>query len=265
MMTQPPSQPRQLTITRPLAFLDLETTGKTIGLDRIVEIGVLKAMPDGTEMTFGIRVNPEAPISTEATAIHGIADRDIQGAPTFRQIAPRLAKFLDGCDFAGYSILNFDLPMLQAEFRRVGTPLLVEGRQILDVMSIYVLKEPRDLNAAYRFYCGSEHRGAHSASADARACREVLQGQLRMYADLPNTPVGLSAFINEHSRARTLDSGGWFETRNGSPAFARGKHQGRPIQEVANSDPDYLEWMLSTDPPTDTIRVVRSVLPDFGR
>src|SRR5262249_34111793 len=107
--------------------------------------------------------------------------------------------------------------------------------------------------------------GAHSASADARACWQVLQGQLSMYPDLPATPKGLSAFIAEHRKARTLDSGGWFETRHGKPAFGRGKYQGRMIREVADSDPDYLEWMLSTDLPKDTIAVIRSILPNFGK
>jgi DNA polymerase III subunit epsilon len=259
------SQRRSISITKPLAFLDLETTGRTIGLDRIVEIGVLKITADGKEEQFETRVNPEMRIPKEASRVHGIRDRDVQSAPTFGKVAPRLVRFLDRCDFVGYNILNFDLPMLQAEFRRVGTPLAVEGRQVVDAMSIYFLKEPRDLNAAYRFYCGSEHGGAHSASADARACWRVLQGQLRMYADLPNTPKGLSAFIAEHRKARTLDSGGWFETRHGKPAFARGKYQGRMIREVADSDREYLEWMLSTDLPKDTIAVISSVLRNFGK
>src|SRR5262249_143569 len=103
------SQRRSISITKPLAFLDLETTGKTIGLDRIVEIGVLKITPDGKEEQFETRVNPEMKIPREASRIHGIRDRDVQSAPTFGKVAPRLARFLDRCDFVGYNILNFDL------------------------------------------------------------------------------------------------------------------------------------------------------------
>ncbi len=256
---------RLFVVRTPLAFLDLETTGRALGLDRILEIGVLKVAPDGTEVKFEARVNPEMRIPREATDVHGISDRDVHNEPVFGKIAPRLAKFLEGCDLAGYNILNFDLPILEAEFRRVGIPFIVEGRAVIDVMAIYFQKEPRDLKAAHRFYCGREHNRVHSASADARACLQVLQGQLKMYHNLPNTPEGLSAFISEHRRSRTLDSGGWFDTRHGKPAFARGKHQGMLIREVAESAPDYLDWMLSQGLPKDTIKVIRSVLPSFGK
>jgi DNA polymerase-3 subunit epsilon len=263
--SQPASKERSVIIKTPLAFLDLETTGRVLDLDRIVEIGIVKVMPGGKEETFEMRLNPEMRISREATAIHGIRDRDVLDEPTFSEIALRLEHFLQGCDFAGYNILNFDLPMLESEFRRVGTALEVEGRQIVDVMSIFVQKEPRDLKAAYRFYCGSEHEQAHSASADARACWQVLQGQVRMYADLPNTPDQLSAFVLENRRKKTLDSGGWFENRDGEPAFARGRHQGVLLLEVAKLAPEYLEWMLTTRLPKDTIKVIKSVLPNFGK
>ena len=265
LKTQFVPKARSISIRKPLAFLDLETTGRTIGLDRIVEIGVLKVTPEGKEVQLETRVNPEMRIPMEATQIHGISDGDVRNQPNFRKVAPRLARFLQGCDLAGYNILNFDLPMLESEFRRVDMPLSVEGRQVVDAMAIYVQKEPRDLKAAYRFYCGSEHQGAHSASADARACWEVLQGQLKKYADLPNTPERLSAFIAEHKKTKVLDSGGWFETRHGKPAFARGRHQGMLILEVAESAPDYLEWMLSTGLPNDTMKVIQSVVPGFGK
>jgi DNA polymerase-3 subunit epsilon len=256
---------RPISIKRPLAFLDLETTGRTLGLDRIVEIGILKVSPDGKEAQLEVRVNPEIRIPKEATQIHGITERDLRKEPNFRKIAPRLRRFLQGCDFAGYNILNLDLPMLQSEFQRVDMPLDMQDRKVVDVMAIFVQKEPRDLKAAYRFYCGREHEQAHSAAADARACWLVLQGQLRKYPDLPNTPGQLSAFVSENKRNKTLDSGGWFETRHGEPAFARGRHQGMLIVEVAQSAPDYLEWMLSTGLPSDTIKVIDGVLPGFAK
>jgi DNA polymerase-3 subunit epsilon len=263
--TQLAPKTRSLSIRKPLVFLDLETTGRTIGLDRIVEIGILKVTPEGKEEELEARVNPEIRIPREATEIHGISDRDVQSEPSFEKVAPRLTRFLRGCDLAGYNIQNFDLPMLESEFQRVGLPLDLESRQVIDVMAIYFQMEPRDLKAAYRFYCGREHQEAHSASADARACWRVLQGQIRKYADLPTTPERISAFIAEHKRERFLDSGGWFETRDGNPVFARGRHQGRPIEEVMELAPDYFEWMLSTDPPNDTIKVIRRVLPSFGK
>jgi DNA polymerase III subunit epsilon len=258
------SRPRGISITKPLAFVDLETRGSIIGLDRVVEVGVLKILPDGDELSFERRVNPEMGITPEATAMHGIKDSDVQDAPVFGVVAAQLSDFLDASDLGGYNLVSFDIPMLQAEFQRVGRTLAIQGRRIIDVMDIYVQKEPRDLRSAYRFYCGRELQKAHLASSDARACWQVLQGQMRMYADLPNTPDGLSNYVAQYRRKRTLDSGGWFIARYGKPALARGKYQGMLIREVEEVDPHYLDWMLSIGQPEDTIQVIKSVLPGFG-
>jgi DNA polymerase-3 subunit epsilon len=261
----PTTRTRRISITRPLAFVDLETTGSIIGLDRIVEVGVLKVMPDGDELEFEARLNPEMGITSEATQKHGITDADVQNAPTFDIVAGQLTEFLYASDLAGYNLLNFDLPILQSEFQRVGLDFSMLDRRVVDVMDIFVHKEPRDLRTAYRFYCGGEFDDAHLASADARACWQVLQGQVRKYRDIPNTAEGLSKYVAEYRRKRALDSGGWFIARNGKPALARGKYQGMLIREVEESDPDYLDWMLSLGLPEDTIKVIRSVLPEFGR
>lgn len=256
---------RRISITKPLTFIDLETTGSILGLDRIVEVGALKILPDGKELEFEKRVNPEMGITTEATRMHGITNADVQNAPTFQIVASKLLDFLDSDDLAGYNLLNFDLPMLQSEFQRVGIDFAMIHRRVVDVMDIFVQKEPRNLRAAYRFYCGSKYDNAHLASADARACWEVLQGQVRRYRDIPNTAEGLSEYITAHRKKRALDSAGWFITRYGKPALARGKYQGMLIREVEESDPNYLDWMLSLGLPEDTIQVIRSVLPDFGK
>ena len=249
---------RTLSITKPLTFVDLETTGSILGLDRIVEIGALKIMPDGEELEFETRVNPEMGIIPEATKIHGITNSDVLEAPIFAVIADRVTDFLGDGDLAGYNLLNFDLPILQSEFQRIGSKLSMKNRRVIDVLDIFVQKEPRDLRAAYQFYCGRERDDAHLASADARACRQVLLGQLEKYEDMPTTPEGISDFVAEHRKKRTLDSGGWFITRYGKPAFARGKYQGMLIREIEESDPDYLDWMISLGLPEDTIEVIQA-------
>lgn len=258
-------QDREVLITRPLTFVDLETTGSILGLDRIVEVGAVKMLPGDSELAFETRVNPEMVITTEATRIHGITNTDVQNSPTFGAIAAGLLDFLKDSDLAGYNLLNFDLPMLQAEFQRIELPLPMRDRRIIDVLDIFVQKEPRDLRTAYRFYCGREHDSAHSALADARACWQVLRGQINKYKDIPNTAEGISAYVAEYRKKRTLDSGGWFISRNGKPALARGKYQGFLIREVAESDPDYLDWMKSLGLPEDTVEIIKSAAPNSGK
>ncbi len=157
---------KNLVLSRPLAFIDLETTGTDVQTDRIVEIGVLKVFPDGRKDARCRRINPGIPIPESATAIHGITDSDVAGEPTFEVVALRLLKFLDGCDLCGFNLKRFDLKLLIAEFNRIGCDFPRDGRSIIDPLEIYHDRERRDLSTAVQFYCGRDHEGAHCASAD---------------------------------------------------------------------------------------------------
>jgi DNA polymerase-3 subunit epsilon len=155
---------RRLKLQRPLAFVDLETTGTDPLADRIVEVAVLTFSPGQEPPARFLRlVNTGVPIPRAATALHGITDRDVVRKPTFAHVAPRLARHLDGADLAGFNLRRFDLPFLAAEFRRAGVALDLTGRAILDPLQLFHAREPRDLAAALRFYCGCEHHEAHSA------------------------------------------------------------------------------------------------------
>lgn len=248
---------RRLQLQRPIAVLDLETTGVFIEIDRIVEVGVLKLTCDRERDSFQRRVNPEIKIPQEASAVHGIRDEDVASQPTFREIATSLEEFLSNCDLAGFNILSFDLPILEREFERSGVRFSTEGRHIIDAKAIYHLKEPRDLAAAVGLYCGRGHENAHSAFDDALACLEVVEGQLARYPDLPNSVEELSVFSQQTLQQRYLDSGRWFRSRYGKPAFARGKHIGRNLTEVAIEDPDFVKAILSReDLPVDTREMI---------
>lgn len=248
---------RQLALSRPIAFVDLETTGFSPVSARIVEIGVLKIMPDGRKHQYYATLDPEVGISPEATKVHGITNDKVAGKPSFKEVAPRLAKLLADCDFAGFNIISFDLPFLQEEFRRAGVYFSLENRRVVDVKNIYHLKERRDLSAAYKYYCGADHEKAHSAFEDARVCWKVLEGQLTKYEDLPETVDGLCDFCTKDDKGRRfLDSGRWFEAKDSKPHFARGKHSGKSLDQIARTEPDYLDWMLGADIPEDTALLV---------
>ena len=82
--TKQGAEHRSLSLTRPLAFFDLETTGTIVGIDRIVELAVIKLWPNGERSEYEWRFNPEMAIPEEATRIHGIRDEDVRDKPTFR-------------------------------------------------------------------------------------------------------------------------------------------------------------------------------------
>ena len=255
---------KNIRLDRPLAVLDLETTGTDPKLDRIIEISILKVRPDGGHDHRTRRVNPGVPIPPQATAIHGISDDDVAGSPTFRAIAPGLVRFLDGCDLAGFNILNFDLRLLAAEFNRVGLVFPVAGRRIIDACRIYHQREPRDLTAALKFYCGLEHEGAHGAAADVLATTAILDAQVARYADLPRTIEGLHAHCND---ANAIDMSGMFgRDEDGVIVFIRGKYKGRSLSDIAASKPDYLEWMQREDFYDDTKAIAAEALgPSVAR
>ena len=245
---------KKLKLQRPMAFIDLETTGTRYYSDRIVEFSVLKLSPDGGEEYKSRRVNPEMPIPREATAKHGLTNADLEGEPTFRQLAKGICDFVDGCDLSGFNILGFDLPLLELEFKRAGVNFSSDGRQIVDSMAIFHMREAKDpqnsrtLAAAYLKFCGKELTNAHSAESDVRASAEILDGQLETYNDLPCDAGGL-CFVCLNHRKHFVDTveGKFIWLESGEAAFRFGQHTGHTIREIAIDYPDYLNWILGKD------------------
>ena len=168
----------ELNLKKPLVFFDLETTGLNITSDKIVEISYIKVFPNGTEESKTLRVNPGMHIPEQATAVHHITDDDVKDCPTFKQVARSLASVFEGSDVAGFNSNRFDIPMLQEEFLNAGVDFDFSKRKFVDVQTIFHKMEQRNLVAAYKFYCGKDLEGAHSADADTRATYEVLKAQL---------------------------------------------------------------------------------------
>lgn len=241
-----------LNLKRPIIFFDLETTGTNITHDRIVEISVIKVMPNGEEHEYTKRINPEMPIPAEATAVHHITDADVANQPTFKQIAAELAREFTGCDIAGFNSNRFDIPLLAEEFARTNVDFDFSKARFVDVQTIFHKKEQRTLVAAYRFYCGKELDGAHSANADTRATYEVLKAQLDHYDDLPNDIQQLSDYS---SPSRNVDLMGRIVLNDKDvPVINFGKYKGRPVVEVLAIDPGYNSWIQQGDFSGDTKR-----------
>src|SRR6056297_2556003 len=183
-----------LNLKKPLVFFDLETTGTNIVKDRIVEISMLKIMPNGDQESKTMKVNPTIPISAEAESIHGISNEDVKNAPAFPEVAQTVLQFIEGCDLAGFNSNRFDLPLLAEELIRADVDYDLKKQDFIDVQVIFHKMEKRTLSAAYQFYCKKELKNAHSAEADTIATYEILKAQLEYYDQLENNVEQLSEF-----------------------------------------------------------------------
>jgi len=249
----------KLQTDRPLAFFDIEATGTNPRTDRIIDLAVVKVMPKGTKETHEWRINPGMPIPAEASAIHGIHDADVKDCPTFKALAQQISDALKDCDLAGYNILRFDIPMLAEEFPRSGVPFSTENRRVVDIQRIFHQREPRDLSAALKFYCGEMHLGAHGALEDVLATVRVLEGQMDRYKDLPRDVTELHEYCNPRDPS-WVDGTGKLKWANKEVVINFGRNQGRLLKDLVKNEPNFIQWMLKNDFPRDTQDYLRDAL-----
>lgn len=247
----------KLQLTRPIAFIDLETTGVNISIDRIVEIAVVKINPDGTQQVKRKLINPLMPIPKSSSDIHGITDEMVKDAPSFKQVANEFKQFIEQCDLGGYNSNRFDIPMLIEEFLRVGIEFSVDGRKLVDVQKVFHMMEQRTLSAAYKFYCQKSLDGAHSAEVDATATWEVLEAQVERYPQIGNTVESIVKFTGEDD---IVDFARRFIRENGVEVFNFGKHKGKPVTQVLKEEPQYYDWMMKGDFPMNTKQKLTEIL-----
>lgn len=247
----------KLTLKRPIVFFDLETTGTDPAKDHIIDMALVKLMPDGSRDTFTKRVNPGVPIPASTTAIHGITDEDVKNCPSFKQVAHQLYDWMKNCDLGGYNSARFDLPMLAEEFLRVGINVDFTERQMIDVQQIFFKRESRSLSAAYAFYCNKQLENAHSAEADILATIEVLDAQLEKYTDLAHDVQGLHNFTNTE---QYVDYARRIIIKDGHPVFNFGKYKGRKVEEIFTIEPQYYDWMMGADFSLHTKQKISEIL-----
>jgi len=238
-----------LHLTKPLAFIDLETTGINLATDRIIEIAIVKVLSDGKRSVKRKLINPQIPIPKQSSDLHGITNEMVKDAPTFKEVAQELKQMLDGCDIAGYNSNRFDIPMLVEEFLRAEVDFDMKGRRLLDVQNIFHKMEQRTLSAAYKFYCNKVLDGAHSAEIDATATHEILIAQMERYPDLGTSIDSVLKLIGEEP---IVDFARRFILENGVEVFNFGKYKGRPVAEVLRVEPQYYDWMMKGDFPQYT-------------
>ena len=247
----------RLNLKKPICFFDLETTGISITSDRIVEISILKVFPNGKEEKKTWLVNPEMPIPSQSTAIHGISNEKVAGAPTFKMLAKEINSWIVDADLGGFNSNRFDIPILAEEMLRAGLDFDMKNRQSVDVQTIFHKMEQRTLTAAYKFYCDKNLENAHRAEADTIATYEVLKAQLDRYDALENDTKFLAQFS---TRQKFADFAGFIGfDEDGDECFSFGKHKGKKVTEVLQKEPGYFGWLLDADFPLFTKKVLTAI------
>ena len=246
-----------LKLEKPIVFFDLETTGLKIAKDRIVEIAILKILPNGSKESKCWLVNPTIPITAETTAIHGITDEKVANEPTFKELAPEIAELIHNCDLAGYNSNKFDIPLLAEEFLRAEVDFGMDGRKAVDIQNIFHKLEQRTLVAAYKFYCDKDLTNAHSAEADTTATYEVLLSQLEKYEELENNVNFLADFYVRGGKF--ADMAGFVRyNEKGEEVLSFGKYRGVTHKQIWKDNPVYVSWINQADFALYTKIVVRN-------
>lgn len=259
-----------LNLHKPLAFFDLETTGINVGSDRIVELSIIKVNIDNSTDTITKRINPTIPIPISSSKIHGIYDKDVAHCQTFKEVAPQLAQFLNNCDLAGFNSNKFDVPILVEEFLRAELDFDLKNRKLIDVQNIFHIMEPRNLSAAYQFYCHKKLENAHSAEADTLATYEIFKAQLERYqhteveddkgSKIIPVKNDMTLLSELTARSKNADLAGRIVFNDkGEEIFNFGKHKDKRVKEVFEKEPSYYNWMMQGDFPLYTKKIITQI------
>jgi DNA polymerase-3 subunit epsilon len=259
----------KLNLRNPLCIFDLETTGTNITQDRIIEIAVVKMMPNGEILRKANVLNPAIPIPAESTIFHGLTDEDVKGKPTFKEVAKEYARFMEGADLAGFNVLKFDIPMLVEEFLRAGVEFDYSRKKIVDAQKIFHMMEKRTLSAAYKFYLNKELVDSHTAEADTEATMEVIIAQVERYDGQPvtdslNRKIGEIKndieVLSKLTSSELVDlAGRMLRNDKGEEVFNFGKHKNKVVTAVLKEEPAYYDWMMNGDFPLDTKRKLTEI------
>ena len=246
-----------MNLIRPLCFLDLETTGINIVNDRIVEIAILKVMPNGDKESKSWLVNPGILIPEQAIEVHGITNEIVKKSPYFKELSSAIYEYIRNTDLAGFNSDRFDIPLLAEEFLRAEIDFDLKNFKTIDVQTIFHKMEKRTLGAALKFYCDKELIDAHSALADSQATYEVLMSQIIKYEELENNVNDLSKFS---TRKKSVDAAGFiiYNEKN-EICFSFGKHKDKTVEEVLEKEPGYFGWLLNADFPLYTKKVLTAI------
>ena len=166
-------------LTKTPVYLDTETTG-THDKAEIIEICIVD---NAGQTLIDSLVKPQRKIAPEATAIHGITNERVDGAPAWPAIWADVEAIIRGCHVGIYNA-DFDLRMMKQSHQLVGMPWQPLGAQAVCLMKLYA-RFYGDWNPRHRSYrwqslenagkqCGIKLPHSHRAKDDTHLARAVL-------------------------------------------------------------------------------------------
>jgi len=196
-------------------------------------------------------INPTIPIDPQASEVHGIYDADVADKPTFKQIAKSLSEQLEGYDIGGYNSDSFDVNLLLSEMDRAGVEFSLEGKNFVDVFTLYRKLFPNTLGEVYKRLVGKELEGAHDALVDVRATKEILDIILPVELE---TAEQIDIFC-QGDKARVDMGGKIYKDEEGYKwSFSKNKDQ------LVTSDRGFANWVLNNDFPKQTKDIIRKII-----
>jgi DNA polymerase III subunit epsilon len=247
-----------------IIVFDCETTGIDFTRDQVIELCVQHGLDDRAHSRTW-RIKPSVPIHPAAQAVHGITMDELASCPSFAEYADEIAMVFAQADVVvGYN-LSFDIDMLQAEYTRIGRPLLdLSNKKIVDAFRLWQQCEPRSLTHAHRRFVGDEFASAHSASADVAATGRVLVGMLRHF-NLEGQEWGQIAQVCDPGRASWVGPSRHLRWENDVIVLGFGKHAGAPVHELAaGPDRNLLRWVVDKDFPPHVAEICKAALERPG-
>lgn len=250
---------KNIELDKPLIIFDIEATGLSLSADKIITLAYIKIWKNGRVKKDEIFFNPDIKITPEATAVHGIRDEDTKDAPMFKEKAQELWDLFSKSYYAGYNVMEFDLPMLRREFIRVGMDFEYRDEDIIDSKVIYRYLSPRTLSSAYRHYCGKELKPINRAIFDTETAAEILLKQLERYNEVKNWD-----FIRRIHKPKINNDEEEISRKfywvGGETYLAFSKYKDRKLADIVKTDPEFLNWILEADFSEDTKNIVRNAL-----
>ena len=262
-----------LNLKRPIVFIKVSTTGINPQRDRIVELSLVKIDLERKVHKVNKLINPNMPIPIQATAIHGITDEMVGDKPLFSAISRDIFSFVDGCDFAGYNIEEFDLRFLIEEFNKSSIGFTLYGKSIVNISNMYHTLNPKDLHAAYKQYCGKDIEGDFIPTEQHNIiAAQILNGMMtthngKTYKDrktgehtLEATPEYLSSNFRKHKKALDLE-GKIVLNNEDRPIFNFGQFKGMLVYDAMLKDPDYVNWISTeSEIPADSKKLIQDIV-----